>query len=103
MNADLSAVIETLNARISEEIRGYAASRKKDVARGAETPELAALLVEKYGSGLAKAAGFVADLLDAPASDLLTDVNRLVLEIDPKAAENRDRRWQARPVGLTFG
>ncbi len=42
--------------RLIEEFRGYAHSRKNDVARGAETPALAALLVEKYGYGMVKAA-----------------------------------------------
>ena len=53
-------------------------SRQRDVQRGAETPELAGLIVDEYGRGLAKA-------------------------IDPTVTENRQRRWAARPAGLQIG
>ncbi|WP_176060243.1 hypothetical protein [Paraburkholderia sp. BCC1876] len=36
-----------------EEIQTYADGRKSDVARGAKTPALAALMVEKYDEGIA--------------------------------------------------
>lgn len=39
---------------VIEEIRSYADSRKNDILRGAETPALAALMVEKFGEGMAK-------------------------------------------------
>jgi hypothetical protein len=35
--------------RLIAEIRAYAKARTSDVARGAETPGLASLMVEKYG------------------------------------------------------
>jgi len=82
--------------RLIEEFRGYAHSRKNDVARGAETPELAALLVEKYGHGMVKAA----QLLDFDPGSLMGEVDRLVAEIDPEVLANRKERWAARPAGL---
>ena len=94
-------VLPALQERIVAELRSYAASRNKDVLRGAETPELAALLVEKYGEGLVKALHIAEDLLDVPASRLRTEVDRLVLEIDPNAEENRERRWASRPAGVS--
>ena len=48
---DLSILLN----RIKGDLESYAKSRMNDVARGAETPELAGLLVQKYGYGLAKA------------------------------------------------
>ncbi|VWC40305.1 hypothetical protein BLA23254_06914 [Burkholderia lata] len=47
-------------ASLIDEIQNYAAGRRSDVARGAETPAFAALMVEKYGEGLAKAAHLLA-------------------------------------------
>lgn len=101
MNSNAPIAIETLWRRLSEEIRSHAASRMNDVARGAETPELAALLVEKYGMGLAKAAALAADVFDVPAPDLTAEVDRVVAEIDPDAQSHRAKRWAQRPAGLT--
>ena len=44
MTDDVGALIE--------EIQRYAGKRVHDVTRGAETPALAALMVEKFGEGL---------------------------------------------------
>jgi len=94
-------VLPVLQERVVSELREYAASRKNDVARGAETPELAALLVEKYGEGLVKALHIAEDLLEVPTSRLRAEVDRLVLEIDPNAEENRKIRWASRPAGVS--
>ncbi|MFJ1470188.1 beta/alpha barrel domain-containing protein [Massilia orientalis] len=96
-------VLPALQERVVDELRDYAAKRKNDVRRGAETPELAALLVEKYGEGLVKALHIAEDLLDVSASRLRAEVDRLVLEIDPDAEENRKRRWASRPAGVSIG
>lgn len=101
MNSNAPTAIETLWQRLAEEIRSHASSRMNDVARGAETPELAALLVEKYGMGLAKAAALAADVFDVPAPDLTREVDRLVAEIDPDTKAHREKRWAQRPAGLT--
>ena len=80
------------------EIQTYADERKKDIARRAETPALAGLMVEKYGYGLMKAA----DLLGVVGSHLLTnEVDRLVRELDPQYLENQIFRWESRPAGLS--
>ena len=59
--------LEELVQRLKDYLRSYAGSRKQDVARGAEAPELAAVRVEKYGFGVAQTAKLTADQLDAPA------------------------------------
>ncbi|TXI07686.1 MAG: hypothetical protein E6Q76_08210 [Rhizobium sp.] len=41
--------------KLIQQIKQYAAGRASDVARGAETPRLAALLVQKYGHGAVNA------------------------------------------------
>ena len=93
--------LQKLQERVVDELRAYATSRKADVSRGAESPELAALLVEKYGEGLVKTLHIAEDLADAPSSRLRAEVDRLVLEIDPDAEENRKKRWASRPAGLS--
>ena len=81
------------------EIEHYATGRKSDVARGAETPALASLMVEKFGYGLVKAA----DLLGLADSSLLTAaVDRLVVEIDPQHRKHQQYRWDSRPAGLSI-
>lgn len=84
--------------RLIAEIREYAQGRKADVARGAETPALASLMVEKFGYGLMRAA----DVLALPDSLLLTaEVDRLVVEIDPQYRKHQQFRWDSRPAGLS--
>ncbi|RQY14864.1 hypothetical protein DF117_27425 [Burkholderia stagnalis] len=81
-----------------EEIQSYADGRKSDVARGAETPALAALMVEKYGEGLATAV----HLMGADNSHLMRELDRLVREIDPQYPKHRQYRFEARPAGLSI-
>lgn len=89
---------ESVVGRMIAAIREYAAGRKSDVSRGAETPALASLMVEKYGYGLMKAA----DVLELTDSNLLTaEVNRLVVEIDPQHRKHQQYRWESRPSGLS--
>lgn len=95
------SVLSALQERVVAELRNYAASRKNNVSHGMESPELAALLVEKYGEGLVKALHIAENLLDVPASRLQAEVDRLVLEIDPDAEENRKKRWASRPAGVS--
>lgn len=81
------------------ELRQYADGRKSDVRRGAETPALASLLVEKFGYGLSKAAG----ALGVSDSALLTaEVDRLVQEIDPEYRQHQQTRWDSRPAALSL-
>jgi hypothetical protein len=95
--------MQPLHDRVQADLKSYAESRKRDVARGAETPELAGLLVQKYGYGLAKALDLAAELADHPAPSLTTEVDRLVAEIDPHWRENQVRRFEARPASIFFG
>lgn len=90
----LLAVIER---DILADIRGYAESRKHDVARGAESAELAAVLLDKYCEGMAKALHITG--LD---SSVRTEGDRLVHEIDPDFDEHRRSRWAARPAALAI-
>lgn len=81
-----------LQLRVLSDLKEFVQSRKDDVARGALAPELAALEVETYGYGLAKALEVAEELFDTPRSGLRMLVDRLVLEIDPDAEETRNRR-----------
>lgn len=94
--------MEALQERVLAELRRYAANRLKDVARGAETRELAALLVEKYGYGLAKALSMACELSGERAPDLAREIEAAVLEVDPQAVEHRRNRWDAAPAGLSL-
>ncbi|KAB8048681.1 hypothetical protein GCN78_18225 [Janthinobacterium rivuli] len=80
----------------------YAESRKKDVDRGAETPELAAFLVQKYGYGSADRASLAANLLECPKPDLMRDLDQVATSIDPDWRTNQQRRFDARPAALDF-
>lgn len=84
------------------DIREYAEGRKSDIARGAETPALAALLVEKYGYGLAKSCSLLIDASDGYIKpvNVIAEVDKLIEEIDPDFKENRHNRWAARPADL---
>jgi len=94
--------MDELHERVLAELRRYAANRLKDVARGAETRELAGLLVEKYGYGLAKALAITRELAGQPVPDLAGDIERVVLDVDPDAVEHRSHRWDAAPAGLAL-
>ncbi|WP_321967207.1 hypothetical protein [Burkholderia cepacia] len=90
-------LLEAIERAAIEEIRRYAAGRRENVERGAETRCLAALLVEKYGDGIVKAfeiAGF--------DTALRTEIDHAVREIDPKFEEHRKIRWEAQPAGISI-
>ena len=97
-NTEIPEVADGLTNRFYRELRDYAKSRRNDVARGAETPELAALLVEKYASGLIKGA----QLLDFPLEGFQKEIDSTVLAIDPNFFENQKLRWAARPATLSL-
>lgn len=89
-----------LHERLLADLHRYAAGRRKDIDRGAETRELAGLLVEKYGYGLARALEICGDVLGSQVQSLFAETDKVVLEIDPDAVRHRARRWDARPAGL---
>ena len=94
--------MDELTERLLAELRRYAGSRLKDVARGAETRALAGLLVEKYGYGLAKALNVVEEMQGRPPSDLGRLIEQVVLDVDPDAVLHRRRRWDTRPADLAL-
>jgi hypothetical protein len=88
-------LLEAIERDVLADLRGYAASRASDVARGAETPELAALLVDKYCEGMARAL-YIAGI----DSQVRAVADRLVREIDPDFEIHKQARWSARPASL---
>ena len=88
-------LIEAIQHDAAAEIESYAASRRNDVARRAETAELAAVMVDKYASGMAKALQIVG--VDA---DVQVIADRLVREIDPEFEVHQRVRWAARPATI---
>jgi hypothetical protein len=48
-------LLEAIEVNVLSDLRSYAQSKQNDVERGADTPDLAALLVDKYCEGLAVA------------------------------------------------
>ncbi len=90
-------ILDLVANNLAVEFRQEAASRRAAVARGAETPELAATLLEKFGYGLAKAA----HIAGIP-SDLMREVDQVVVEIDPNFEANRKARWASTPAAITY-
>jgi hypothetical protein len=91
MTDDVTALIE--------EIQRYARNRAQDVSRGAETPALAALMIEKFGEGLVKAG----HLLGVERVDALKDeISRLVRVVDAQYPKHLQYRFEARPAGLAI-
>ena len=96
-NDHLSTIIESITVTAEAEIRNYIQGRKSDVQRGAETPELAAMLIEKY------AAGFAAALRIAGIKNNIIGIaDQACQTIDPQFKEHRQARWAARPAALTY-
>lgn len=91
---------EQARTDVLRKLADYAEGRKKDVARGAETPHLAGLLVQKYGYGLCDAfAEVFGAKFDGPTYG---DVDRAVTEIDPQWQENAKKRWAGCPAEITY-
>ena len=92
---------QTAVSLLTEKVREYAQARQQDVARGAERPRLAALLVQKYGRGIVDA---VALLYDSPR--VADPISRVIDEetaiIDPDWRENDRLRWAAKPADLAL-
>ena len=86
-------------ARLVQQVKDYANGRAQDVARGAETPRLAALLVQKYGRGVVDA---VATVFDSPraADPISRAVDDETEKIDPLWREHERERWAGRPADV---
>jgi hypothetical protein len=90
-------LLEAIERDVIEDIHRYAQGHVKDVMRGAQTPELAALLVDKFCEGMASALRIAGlDSVVRAAGD------RLVHEIDPQFEAHLRARWAARSLSLNF-
>jgi len=85
--------------RLIQMVKDFAHSRKNDVARSAETPHLAALLVQKYGLGVVEAAAVLFDSRHT-ADPIYQAVDDEVEEIDPDWREHGRERWAGRPADV---
>lgn len=92
--------LDHLYERAKADLESFAQTRESAVQRGSKTAELAGLLTQKYGYGLAKALQLAADLGDVPNPSLIADVDRCVAKIDPHWRTTFDLRIQARPAAL---
>jgi hypothetical protein len=87
--------------RLVQQGKDYARGRAQNVARGAETPRLAALLLQKYGRGVVDA---VAVIYGTPrAADPIYQVlDEETAKIDPQWREHDQERWAGRPADVVF-
>jgi hypothetical protein len=92
--------LDNLYQRAKADLESFAQAREGAVHHGAATAELAGLLTQKYGYGLAKALQLAAELSDLPNPSLLGDVDRCVARIDPHWRTTFDLRIQKRPAAL---
>lgn len=88
-------LLEAIERDVIAEIQSYAKSRKNNVNRGAETPELAAVFIDKYAAGLSKALQIAG--ID---SRIRAVADKLVHEIDPEFDQHMQARWSGRPSAL---
>lgn len=80
-------------ARLVLKFDEYASHRQADVLKGLETPELAALLVQKYGQGMIDAIETIfPDSM--PLQDFQETIDRWVSSIDPNWRSNMQLRWK---------
>lgn len=71
--------------RLVQQVKDYASGRAKDVVRGAETPRLAGLLLQKYGRGMVDAVVTIFD--DLRSADAISKVvDDETTKIDPPLA-----------------
>lgn len=95
-------VIARIKKALENSIGEYAKGREKDIARGAESEELAGLIIEKYGYGVNEAARILFEIMDLPRIDLVQVVDKTQELLDPNAKANRKLRWDARPATITL-
>lgn len=83
--------MDNKTAQIIETLTRYAKGRANDVNRGIESPELSALLVEKYAVGLVDAVRALQLGLDI--NEITRVADELCLNIDPQVKKNREIRY----------
>lgn len=98
-NAPAHLLSAATEERLVQQAKDYALGHFKDVARGAETPRLSALLIQKYGRGMADA---VATICDNPrAADTIGKVvDEETANLDPIWREHDRERWAGRPADI---
>lgn len=77
--------------RAVQTLKQYAQARLNDCEKGLESPEISALLVEKYAWGMHE--GLLAVDRDCDTSSIIAEADSLCLGIDPSHAENRKLRY----------
>ncbi|ONG73305.1 hypothetical protein BKK44_08300 [Bacillus cereus] len=85
--------------RLVQKVKEYADGRSESVSRGAETPRLAALLLQKYGLGIADA---IATIYDTPraADPIFQILDEETMKIDPQWKEHNQVRWTSKPADI---
>jgi hypothetical protein len=90
-----------------EDLAKYAAGRKQEVGRGRETPEFAALLVQKYGYGMMQTIELIFKLEQCECDEKFfinyeKYVDNAVASINPQWEATDRRRRAAAKVGIEF-
>lgn len=85
--------------KLVQQVKDYAIGRARNVARGAETPYLAALLLQKYGLGVAKAVAVIFDSQRA-ADPIFKVLDEETSKIDPLWREHNQDRWTEHPADI---
>ncbi|AVT09667.1 hypothetical protein [Paracidovorax avenae] len=88
-------VVESLVRQVEE----YAAGKFSDVARGAETPRLAGLLMQKYGRGVVDAAAIIFGSPRA-ADPISAAVDEATSALDPEWRVHDLERWAGTPSDI---
>jgi len=87
---------------ISAKIIKYAEDRLSNINRGAETPRLAALLVEKYVWGCYETLHLLEEIgLKAISDEILKVGDSICNSIDPEFNKNKKLRWASRPADIS--
>lgn len=81
--------------KIAIKLADYTEARRRDVARGLETAELAGVLVQKYGYGLHDAFWEVFEDNKSAPGPTYADVDAAVASIDPDWRQTQAKRWQS--------
>jgi hypothetical protein len=96
MNEETNAVISQLRA----DSLNYASAREEFKRAGRETPELAALITEKYCAGIVSAVRVIAG--PSAAHSLIEDVRRELARLDPEWQSNVGTASRRSPCGFVL-
>lgn len=92
---------EFVTRQLIRRVEEYAKGRTSDVKRGAETPRLAALLLQKYGYGIIDAVFVLCDNgIKIDRNAVCKVVDEEVAKIDPNWEENAKERWSGKPADV---